>query len=255
MNAPLSEARPAGNGPRLARVLPAVLVAATVAACLTAALVGTSEPARADDWPQWGGPQRDAVLREEGLIETFPAAGPKVVWRAKVGLGYSGPAIVGDSVYITDRILAAGAANPDNPFATSKKGALPKTGIPGQERVLCLDAKTGAVRWTHAYDCGYTISYAAGPRCTPIVRDGKVWTLGAEGHLFCLSAKDGTVVWKKDFRADYDTEPPVWGHSASPILDGNRLITLVGGDNSAVVAFDADTGKELWKALKTPDVG
>src|SRR6266540_6625640 len=155
---------------------------------LLTGLLSLAIPAiRADDWPQWLGPQRDGVWREEGLIEKFPADGPRVRWRTPVGSGYTGPAVTQGRVFVMDRQLAPGANNPDNPFA--------KTTIAGTERVLCLDEADGKVLWNYGYECPYTVSYPAGPRVTPTVHEGKVYTLGAEGNLFCLEAASGKVLW------------------------------------------------------------
>jgi outer membrane protein assembly factor BamB len=196
----------------------------------------------ADDWPQWMGPQRDGVWRETGVVDKFPAGGLPVRWRVKIGGGYAGPAVVGNRVFVTDKQMPDGARNPDNPFQRGRMAAT--------ERVLCLNDADGSIVWKHEYDCPYTVSYPAGPRTTPVVRDGRVYTLGAEGHLFCLNAEDGQVVWSKNFRTDYShSEAPVWGYSANPLLDGDRLICLVGGKGTTVVAFHKDTGKELWRAI------
>jgi outer membrane protein assembly factor BamB len=206
-----------------------------------------NSPVRADDWPQWMGPQRDGVWRETGLVETFPAGGPPIRWRVSIGGGYAGPAVVGGRVFVTDRQLARGASNPSDPF---KQGE-----IPGTERVLCLSEADGKLLWKHEYDCAYTVSYPAGPRTTPLVSEGKVYTLGAEGHLFCFGAKDGKILWSRDFKKDFGTKTPLWGFSAHPLLDGNRLICVVGGEGSVAVAFDKDTGKELWRALSAKEPG
>ena len=217
---------------------------------LVGLLIGTmsgTSVAPADDWPQWLGPQRDSVWRETGIIDEFPPQGPPILWRTPIGTGYSGPAVVADRVYITDRTLTKGERNPDNPF---QRGT-----IPGTERVHCLDAADGSALWTHEYDCAYTVSYPSGPRTTPVVADGKVYTLGAEGNLFCLDAAKGTVLWSRELKSDYDVKSPVWGFSASPLLDGNRLICLVGGKESVVVAFDKDSGKEIWRALSAKEPG
>ena len=200
-----------------------------------------SAAASADDWPQWLGPQRDGVWREKGVVEKFPPGGPKVRWRVEIGGGYAGPAVAGGKVYVTDGALAKGAKDPDDPFKAASSD--------GEERVLCLDDKTGNVLWKHSYPCKYEISYPCGPRCTPVVRDGKVYTLGAMGDLYCLDADKGTVLWSKNFRKDYGAPTPTWGFAANPLLDGDRLICLVGGKGSAVVAFDRNNGKELWKSL------
>ena len=201
-----------------------------------------SAAAFADDWPQWFGPQRDGVWREKGILEKFPQGGPKVRWHADIGGGYASAAVAGGKVYVTDRVLAKGAKNPDDPFA--------KSDSEGEERILCLNEQDGKVLWTHSYPCKYEISYPCGPRCTPVVKDGKVYTLGAMGDLYCLDAEKGTVLWSKNFRKDYKAPTPGWGFAAHPLLDGDKLICLVGGEGSVVVAFDKNTGKELWKALK-----
>ncbi len=204
-------------------------------------LLALPMPAQADDWPQWMGPKRDAIWRETGILDKFPSGGPKVRWRTPIGGGYAGPAVVKDRVYVTDRILPEGVKNPANPFAAQP--------IPGKERILCLSDKSGEILWKHEYDRTYNISYPGGPRTTPIVHEGKVYTLGAMGDLFCLNADDGKVLWSKNFVKDYKAPLPMWGFAANPLLDGDKLICLVGGPDHIVVAFDKDTGKEKWHAL------
>lgn len=196
----------------------------------------------ADDWPQWMGPRRDGIWRETGIIETFPASGPKVLWRSPIGGGYAGPAVAGDRVYVTDKLLPEHERDADNPFQRGQQSA--------SERVLCLDAKTGRVIWKYEYPCRYTVSYPAGPRTTPAVAENRVYTLGAEGDLICLDAQTGQMRWSRSLKQDYGLEPsPVWGFASNPLLDGEHLICLVGGQGTAVVAFDQRTGKELWRAL------
>ncbi len=207
----------------------------------------TAYVARADDWPQWLGPQRDGVWREQGLIEKFPAGGPKIRWRTPVGQGYSGPAVANGRVYLTDWVVPPNVKQPKSGFGAAN--------IPGLERVLCLDEATGQLLWKHEYPCRYTVSYAAGPRTTPVVAGGKVYTLGTMGDLVCLDAAKGTLLWTRNFPKEYRAAPPLWGFSASPLLDGDRLITLVGGKGSVVVAFHKDTGKELWRALSATEIG
>jgi outer membrane protein assembly factor BamB len=204
-------------------------------------LAGAAGAVRADDWPQWLGPQRDGVWRETGILEKFPSGGPKARWRTPIGGGYAGPAVADGRVYVTDRILAKGAKDPADPFQRSRSE--------GEERVLCLEEATGKVLWTHAYPCKYEISYPYGPRTTPVVHGGKVYALGAMGDLFCLEAATGKVVWSKNFVKDYDAPVPGWGFTAHPLLDGDKLICLVGGKDSVAVAFDKETGKEKWRSL------
>ncbi len=203
--------------------------------------------AEADDWPQWLGPQRDSVWREKGIIDTFPKEGPKIEWRAKIGSGYAGPAVADGRVYVADLVTKADVAKLSDP------GKKPK--VEGKERVVCLDAKTGAELWKHEHDVTYEISYPTGPRCTPTVHAGKVYALGAEGNLFCLDAKQGKVLWSKDFKKDYGAKTPNWGFAGHPLVDGKKLICMVGGKDAAIVAFDKDSGKELWKSLDSEDAG
>ncbi|HMF11613.1 MAG TPA: PQQ-binding-like beta-propeller repeat protein [Gemmataceae bacterium] len=198
--------------------------------------------ARADDWPQWLGPRRDGIWRESGILDKFPAGGPKELWKTPIGAGYAGPAVAHGHVFVTDHVLAPGAKYPASGFS----GPV----VEGKERVLCLDEKTGAEVWKHEYDCAYKqLGYCKGPRTTPTIHEGKVYTLGAMGHLFCLDEKTGKPIWSKELMKDYGAPLQTWGFSASPLIDGNKLICLVGGKGSNAVAFDKDTGKELWRAV------
>ena len=215
---------------------------------LILAFLLTASAVRADDWPQWMGPNRDGVWGEKGILAKFPKGGPKEVWRTKINGGYTGPAVVGGMVYVMDYETKADIRKLSYPTR-------PKGGLDGKERVLCLDARTGKEVWKHQYDCHYTVSYPAGPRCTPTVHAGKVYTLGAEGNLYCLAAKTGKELWSKDFKKDYAAKTPLWGFTGHPLIDGKNLICLVGGKDSLLVAFDKDTGKEVWKGLDSKDQG
>ncbi len=215
---------------------------------LTVVFALLAAPVWADDWPQWMGPQRDDVWRERGIVQRFTTNGPPIVWRTAIAPSYSGPAVVGNRLFLMDRPKAA------DPEAKSNDEKAATT--PALERVRCLDAKTGKSIWEHVYPRAYNIGYPAGPRTTPTVADGRVYTLGAMGDLLCLKADSGTVVWSHNFPQDYQpVKAPVWGWSSHPLLDADRLICLVGGTNTAVVAFQKDTGKELWRALSTQEIG
>lgn len=202
--------------------------------------------ARADDWPQWLGRDRDSVWHETEIIDKFPEAGLTVKWRAPVSLGYSGPAVVGDRVFVTDYVRESGDVS-NSPNERKQ--------LVGRERVLCLNAKDGSPVWEHADKVAYKISYPSGPRVTPTVAEGKVYTLGAEGRLLCLNVSDGSVVWAKELKQEYKIEAPLWGFCGAPLIDGDKLICLVGGDGSVAVAFDRNTGREIWKALSASEPG
>ena len=201
----------------------------------------------ADDWAQWMGADREGIWKEDGILEKFPEGGPKILWRKPINQGYSGPAVVGDRLYVMDRKLASGAKAPENAF---KRGE-----IPGNERVLCLDATTGDLVWEHSYDCQYTVSYASGPRTTPTVDGDRVYTLGAEGDLLCLDAKTGDVKWQHNFKKLFGIKAPTWGFTGAPLLDGDLLICLAGGDGTTAVAFDKLTGKQKWVELTAKEPG
>jgi outer membrane protein assembly factor BamB len=193
------------------------------------------------------GPKRDGVWRETGLVKKFPKGGPKVLWRSPLGTGYSGPAVVGDRVYVMDRLRAKDRDGKPLPPT--------RDGIAGKERVVCLDATSGKILWKHEYDCNYKVSYPSGPRTTPLVRDGRVYALGTMGDLTCLDAKTGKPIWHNNLMKSYKLAgAPVWGFAAHPLLEGDLLYTLVGGKGSAVVALHKNTGKEVWKALTSEEV-
>jgi len=193
-----------------------------------------SATAQADDWPQWGGPKRDCVWHEDGIVDTLPTTGllPRV-WSSPVGEGYSGPAVADGRVFLTDRIV-------EGEF----------------ERLLCFDAETGKELWKHQYFVRYTVSYPAGPRATPVVDENRVYFVGTQGHLFCMDVTDGRILWQKYFPETFGTELPTWGMSASPLVDGEKLITLVGGkDNGLLICFNKITGEEIWRSVNDDQVG
>ena len=203
--------------------------------------------AQADDWPQWLGPKRDDIWRETRIVEKFPASGPTTKWRTDIGAGYSGPAVANGKIYVMDRIVPESAPKPKSAFDASQ--------IPGSERLLCINEADGKLLWKQEYDCPYNVSYAAGPRTTPLVSGRTVYAMGTMGNLTCANAKTGKVIWERDFKKDYGLKIPTWGVSANPLLDGKKLICLVGGEGTVAVAFDKDTGRELWHALSAREPG
>lgn len=202
----------------------------------------------ADDWPQWGGPARDGVWSEHGVIEKFPASGPPVRWRVPVGPGYSGPAVAGGRVFILDRVAA-------DPGAEIKVAWNVRNKSTDQERVICLEESTGKVLWTQAYPCEYSCAYGIGPRSTPTVCGDRVYTLGAMGELLCMNVATGGVVWRKNIVKDFGAEVPLYGFAGQPLVDGERLIVLAAGKGQTVMAFNRVTGKEVWKALTASEPG
>ena len=151
-----------------------------------------------------------------------------MVWRSNIAGGYSGPAVAQGKVFVTDYVTEDNVKVPN--FERNK--------FSGIERVICLDETSGKTLWKHEYPVKYSISYPAGPRCTPIVDGEFLYTLGAEGHLRCLQVESGEVVWSLHLPEEYKCKTPLWGYSAHPLIDGDRLITLAGGQGSHVVALD-----------------
>ena len=199
------------------------------------ALVLAVSPLMADDWTQWRSTDRIGVWHETGIVEELPDE-LKIAWRVPIKSGFSGPAVADGRVFVTDW-----AADPQS-----------RT-MDGTERAIALDEQTGEVLWTTEWATTYRMlmaSYATGPRATPTVDAERVYVVGASGMLLCLEVETGAVVWQKDYRAEYDSFVPTWGTASSPLVDGNRLITVVGGEPGAlVVAFDKHTGEEIWRSV------
>jgi len=183
----------------------------------------------ADDWPQWRGPQRDGIWREDGIVESIPKAGLPVRWRVRILNGWSGPAVAGGRVFVTDHNYKSD---------------------PEVERVLCFDERTGERLWLYEYPCPYgNMEYGNGPRATPTVHDGLVYTLGTMGHLACLKAATGELVWKHD-PEEFHVEMPRYGVSAAPLVEGDAVIVSAGAKpDGTAMAFDRKTGAERWRAL------
>jgi outer membrane protein assembly factor BamB len=189
------------------------------------ALLLLPDALRAADWPQLLGPTHNGVSAETGLARSWPAKGPPVVWEHEVGEGFSAPVVADGTLVIFHRV--------------------------GDEEVVeGLDAATGKPRWKFAYPTKYTDPYGKGdgPRSTPVIAGGKVYTLGAEGMLHCLDLKDGKKRWEKSLAKDYDPKPSFFGVGTSPLVEGELVLVNVGAKGAGIVAFDKDSGKEVWKA-------
>jgi outer membrane protein assembly factor BamB len=181
---------------------------------------------RAQDWPQWRGPNRDGVVHGVTVPERWPRALTEE-WQVSVGEGVSSPVVVGDRVYVLTRQRA------------------------DEEVVLCLDLAGGKEVWRSTYPAPYKLGGPAhgyeGPRSTPAVADGRVFTFGISGILSCLDARTGNLLWRKDFVKQYPGTAPGWGTSASPLVDGGLCILHVGGpDRGGLTAFDVKTGEARW---------
>ncbi|HTE20864.1 MAG TPA: PQQ-binding-like beta-propeller repeat protein [Armatimonadota bacterium] len=195
---------------------------ASAVGALTLGLVsaGIVTSALAADWPQWRGPQRNGVSAERGWKTQWPATGPKEVWTADVGKGFSSVAVANGRLYT---------------MGNSRD----------RDTVYCLDARTGKTLWTHTYTCA--AGDYGGPRATPTVDGSVVYTLSREGHAFALDAATGKGRWGRDLRKVASAGPPQWGFAGSPLVEGGRIIYNVG---SAGVALDGG-GQVVWKSSGT----
>ena len=200
----------------------------------------------AADWPQWLGEKRDGTWQESGVRKDLPAGGAKVLWRTPVSWGYAGPSVAQGKVYVPDFLITEGE------FDGKSQGGQPRKGL---ERILCLDAETGKEVWKHETEVTYMVSYPGGPRVTPTVVEDRLYFQGAMGHFWCLDARNGEVIWKRDITEEYQCRPPRWGYSSHPLVHGDLVYGLAGGDNQVLVAFDKKTGKEKWKALSSDEAG
>ena len=203
---------------------------------IMAGVVGGIPAVYAEDWPQWRGEGRLAIWNETRIIDEFPDEGLKVVWRAPIRSGFAGPAVSEGRVFVLDW--------QEDPQSRT---------LDGIERLVALDEKTGSVLWTHEWATSYRMlqgSYAIGPRATPTVEGDRVYVVGASGVLRCVNVQTGNLIWTKNYIDDYDTSVATWGVSSAPLVDGDRLIAIVGGEPDAlVVAFNKRTGEELWRAV------
>ncbi len=200
----------------------------------------------AADWPQWMGPGRDGVYSESGIVDAIPSEGLPVVWRAEVGGGYAGPAVADGRVFVCDFVADEGKL-------TNGPGTRDK--MVGTERTVCFDASSGKELWRYEQPRQYSLSFAAGPRATPTVDADRVYVLGAEGHLACLSVATGKPVWKRDIAVEFPSpETPIWGHSAHPLVDGDLLYCL-GGTKNVAVALNKMTGETVWENLSASEIG
>ncbi|MGD9858122.1 MAG: PQQ-binding-like beta-propeller repeat protein [Planctomycetaceae bacterium] len=180
-----------------------------------------------EDWPQFLGPQETGISLETGLLDVWPAEGPPLNWSRQVGTGYSAPSVRGNRLVFHHRVA-------------------------DQEIIECVRADTGEPVWKHAYASGFQdpYGYNNGPRCSPLLTEERCYTFGAEGKLNCVDIETGELLWMRDTLADFSVPQGFFGVGATPILEGNKLIVLVGGQpNSGVVAFDAGTGATLWESV------
>lgn len=202
--------------------------------------------ALAEDWPQWLGPKSASQWDAQGIRTSFTGGSLDTKWSTPCSYGYAGPAVADGKVYLFDYEVTEGKVenNPGRPVP-----------LMGSEQLHCIDAATGDVVWTKGMAVDYYVSYPGGPRATPFVDGDHIYTLGTEGDLVCRRTSDGEMVWHVNFLNKFGTKTPIWGHSSCPLVIGNLLYVMVGGENTAIVAFDKTTGEEAWRALSSSEPG
>jgi outer membrane protein assembly factor BamB len=191
-----------------------------------AVLSGTT--AVAADWPQWQGPDRNAVSRETGLLKEWPKEGPPLAWKIKdLGGGYSAPSVA------VGRI-----------FAMSTRG--------DNEVVWALDEKNGKELWVARLGAAYTGQRMPqgreGPGCTPTVDGERLYVMGRGGDVACLQVKDGKILWQRGLTQAFGGRVPTWSYHESPLVDGDKVVCTPGGPDATLVALDKLTGKMIWKS-------
>ncbi len=198
----------------------------TVMIASMAAIALTGAGVRAD-WPQWGGPTRDFKVADAGLAASWPADGPRKLWARELGGGYSAIAVENGTLY------------------TMYRGG-------SDDVVVALDAKSGTTKWEYRYAAplvdGQVKDFGEGPNATPLLWDGRLYTVGFMAHLNCLDAATGKPLWSHDLMKEFGAPATEFGYSSSPLRHGENLIVLVGGSEAGVVAFDPRDGTSRWKS-------
>jgi outer membrane protein assembly factor BamB len=188
-------------------------------------LLAAGDAAVGDDWSRFLGPRGDNISSETGLRDTWPTNGPPLLWEKTIGSGYGAPSIRGELLVLHHRLA-------------------------NEEVVESFLAASGKPVWRHAYPSRFVdpFGYNNGPRCTPLLTTNRCYTYGAEGRLTCLDLKTGKLIWERDTAKDWNVPDAFFGVGSTPLLEGDRLIVMVGGQpNSGVVALDAATGRTLWE--------
>jgi len=182
--------------------------------------------AMADDWPRFLGPYANGTSGETGLLDRWSKEGPPKLWSKPIGTGYSAPSVIDNDLLLHHR-------------------------IEDEEIVECFDAPTGKPKWRYAYPSQFIdpYGYNNGPRSSPLLTSNRCFTLGAEGKLLCLD-RDGKLVWQRDTGSEWTVPKAFFGVGSTPILEGNLLIVMVGGQpNSGVVALNPESGKTVWESV------
>jgi outer membrane protein assembly factor BamB len=206
------------------------------------------------DWPQWRGANRDGLSLETDLCKTWPAQGPRELWRKSIGRGFSSTVVAGERVYTMDESASpADAANQESVSQAPQVDDSSQAASKPEEGVVCLDAGTGRQIWRFRSPNSYLERFGSGPRSTPTVSENRVYAVGPTGLLYCLSADTGELIWQHHLLVEFNGRPMRYGVAFSPLVEGDLVVTTPGGpEGNAVVAFNKRTGEVVWKALDDP---
>src|SRR3989454_1796758 len=203
------------------------------AIALTVAAFAQSASSGEFDWPQWQGPNRNAVSKETGLLKEWPKEGPPLAWKAKgFGGGDSAPSVAAGRIY-----------------GMSHRGE--------DEMVWALSEKDGKEMWAVRIAPAYSQSWPQskeGPSCTPTVDGDRLYVMGLAGNVACLQVADGKLIWQRNLMADFKGRIPMWSYRESPLVDGDKVICTPGGEETTMVALNKRNGETIWKSY-VPDRG
>lgn len=183
-------------------------------------------PAAGEEWPKWRGPRGDGISRGTRLPDKFPSGGPRQLWSAEVGLGYSSPVAADGVVYL---------------FSLNTGGGEPR------ESLTAFDAHSGQILWNQEAGGGWPKSYA-GTRATPAIDNGRIYTYGGAGDLICRDARTGDARWRVNILKETGAKNIDWGTASSPLVAGNRVFVQSGEGGPVAVAVDADSGSIAWQS-------
>jgi outer membrane protein assembly factor BamB len=188
-----------------------------------------SPSTNAADWPGWGGPGRNFVVADAGLAESWPAAGPKVIWKRDLGDGYAGVSEHDGKLFTM--------------FRRDKH----------HEIITALDAASGKKVWEYEFDSGSSgdkdLTYGPGPHVEPLIEGGRVFAIGINGKMFCLDEKTGNVIWSHDLVTDFGAEKMGRGYGNNPLPYKDTLLIPIGGAGHSIIALSQKDGSPIWQNI------
>jgi outer membrane protein assembly factor BamB len=197
------------------------LIAPTLAVAI-GLLTAASLPTRAENWPQYLGPNRNGIVTEKNLAQSWPKEGPKELWRTKTGTGFSSPVSADGKIYLLSLVDA-------------------------NEVLEAIESKTGKSLWKQQAPAGYSGQYA-GARSSPVIDNARIYTYGAGGDLIARNLADGAQIWKLAVLEQTGGQVKEWGNASNPLIDGDMIYLQARAGGNAAVCVDKNSGKIVWKS-------